>query len=63
MPNELPELLNRQQVIDYLKIGHETYFKLVREDPDFITCKIGKQRYMDMKDLNAWIQKQKGQSK
>ena len=51
--------LSPKEVQQALCISQATFYKLVEDDPDFKTFKVGRHRKMLASDLSAWVEKQK----
>ena len=50
-------LLNVGEICEYLSIGKTTVYKLLNEDIDFPTVRIGRRVYASKKGLDEWILK------
>lgn len=50
-------LLNVDEICAYLSIGKTTVYKLLNEDKEFPTVRIGRRIYANKKGLDEWILK------
>ena len=50
-------LLNVDEICAYLSIGKTTVYKLLNEDKEFPTVRIGRRVYANKKGLDKWILK------
>lgn len=51
----MQRLLNLKEVQDRLRLSRMTVRKLINEDPDFRTVKIGKRRFMSEEQLDRYL--------